>query len=353
MPLPNPRRTTVDNFVYNNGRLIGTSQTVLTSGRTGWTGNQRRRRNAKIMAPTALTTNVYERNTGTYTSGNPMKGIYRVGTLRYVDKTLPVVVKTAPSEHDERTAMMKAVSAFSKEAGLGVSLAETPSSLRLVGRRTTTVFQILTLAGKGKFRQAGDRLRAATGYNVSNRSIKRLEKRWSERKSYDSRRASSFWLEHQFGFVPLLQTIFDSISELERSETIRRRTGKSNGARYGMYAGVINTSQYTAARLGLLNPALVLWDKLPFSFVIDWFLPISTILRWLGSNRGLGKVYMWRSNQTVTTITVSGIHWETNIFYQRFRVFDPPTVGDIFNASSRSHGLWTVITSLALFNTLR
>lgn len=30
--------------------------------------------------------------------------------------------------------------------------------------------------------------------------------------------------------------------------------------------------------LGLTNPALVVWDKIPFSFVVDWFVPIGSFL---------------------------------------------------------------------------
>ena len=37
-----------------------------------------------------------------------------------------------------------------------------------------------------------------------------------------------------------------------------------------------------ARQLGLLNPATVLWERVPFSFVCDWFLPIGNYLNLIG-----------------------------------------------------------------------
>lgn len=37
---------------------------------------------------------------------------------------------------------------------------------------------------------------------------------------------------------------------------------------------ITNPTLKTADQLGLLNPGLVAWERVPFSFVIDWFIPI-------------------------------------------------------------------------------
>jgi hypothetical protein len=37
-----------------------------------------------------------------------------------------------------------------------------------------------------------------------------------------------------------------------------------------------------SAQLGLTHPGSVLWERLPWSFVVDWFIPIGTYLSNLG-----------------------------------------------------------------------
>jgi hypothetical protein len=37
-----------------------------------------------------------------------------------------------------------------------------------------------------------------------------------------------------------------------------------------------------ARQLGLMNPATILWERIPFSFVLDWFMPIGTYLNLIG-----------------------------------------------------------------------
>jgi hypothetical protein len=44
--------------------------------------------------------------------------------------------------------------------------------------------------------------------------------------------------------------------------------------------------------LGLNNPAGVLWEKLPYSFVIDWFLPVGNYLEALGLAKNLTGTFV-------------------------------------------------------------
>lgn len=67
-----------------------------------------------------------------------------------------------------------------------------------------------------------------------------------------------------------------------------------------------------ARSLGLYNPALVLWEKTPWSFVVDWFIPISSYLDNLGVLPSLDCRYM-RSE-----LRVANYHsWSGHAWYER------------------------------------
>lgn len=48
-----------------------------------------------------------------------------------------------------------------------------------------------------------------------------------------------------------------------------------------------NPNLYLSSMLGLVDPLEVLWDKVPYSFVIDWFLPVSTWISSCNASTGL------------------------------------------------------------------
>ena len=49
----------------------------------------------------------------------------------------------------------------------------------------------------------------------------------------------------------------------------------------------ISSLTTSASQIGLTNPALLAWDVLPFSFVVDWFLPLGGYLSSLDSMLGI------------------------------------------------------------------
>lgn len=50
-----------------------------------------------------------------------------------------------------------------------------------------------------------------------------------------------------------------------------------------------------ATQYGIANPALVLWEMVPFSFAVDWFLDIGGYLESLGALNGLVIDDYWRT----------------------------------------------------------
>lgn len=61
-----------------------------------------------------------------------------------------------------------------------------------------------------------------------------------------------------------------------------------------------------ASKLGLTNPAQLTWELIPFSFVIDWFLPIGDYLANLSSGEGIKITNFYKTIHKRRIITVTG-----------------------------------------------
>lgn len=120
-----------------------------------------------------------------------------------------------------------------------------------------------------------------------------------------STKASNAWLEYQYALMPLIYDIYGALELLKNglrdthllfsvTRTISASVDpgkfaycsyrKTMGGSVKQSARAVYTGQLVpgllsaAAELGLLNPALVIWELVPFSFVIDWILPIGRVL---------------------------------------------------------------------------
>lgn len=141
-----------------------------------------------------------------------------------------------------------------------------------------------------------------------------------------SRDIAGRWLEVAFGWSPLLSDIYGAIDEVGRTnqETgftiVSRATNRlveevvdvsykgqwrnviSNAAYYAVGQGKVTRQESyrvnlwfevdspalkRASALGLTNPAEVLWDLTPWSFVLDWVVPIGDWIRSLDAGFGL------------------------------------------------------------------
>lgn len=74
--------------------------------------------------------------------------------------------------------------------------------------------------------------------------------------------------------------------------------------KYKMRVKIPSTATRNATLLGLTNPAEVAWELIPFSFVVDWFLPIGNYLASVDSLFGLNVV--WCTKTVVVKTTSQG-----------------------------------------------
>lgn len=133
---------------------------------------------------------------------------------------------------------------------------------------------------------------------------------------YMSKSAANRWLEYQYGWRSLMFDIYGIMELIElqaekrhiitgtsRYETgtdpsyplappiggtmIKTGRGVRAGAMCRMDWEVENAVAQTHNRLGLLNPLALAWEAIPFSFVIDWVVPIGNYLNSLTGGWGL------------------------------------------------------------------
>lgn len=124
------------------------------------------------------------------------------------------------------------------------------------------------------------------------------------------------WLEYQYGWKPLMGTIYDGAEQLKRgfrtkeyifrgSSTASDSASKSykEYAAQSTYMECTKTSSVSARTTyrykvsnavidkidsaGLLNPLSIAWELVPFSFVADWFIPVGSVLSAITATAGL------------------------------------------------------------------
>jgi len=128
------------------------------------------------------------------------------------------------------------------------------------------------------------------------------------------------WLEMQYGWKPLLQDLHDvyhvinkttEVGTVVRGVGYGKRSAKGSfrqgsiimdweaksSARTVLLSKVTNSRAYLLQSLGLINPASIAWELVPYSFVIDWFMPIGATLEAMTATVGLEDLGGWTSTQ--------------------------------------------------------
>lgn len=190
-------------------------------------------------------------------------------------------------------ALAKFVSAVKdgQSASLGATLAEWEQSQKMIAARAGQLLSSLRSIKRGNVVGAARDL----GHALAPSSLKGKGGRRGRAASHD---ASNAWLELHFGWVPLIKDIYDAVNVLQSSipsNTVRAVSGSDlripivgNDFR-GLHkysclmkiqadVYISNPNLALANQLGLINPASVAWELVPFSFVVDWFLPVGNFL---------------------------------------------------------------------------
>jgi hypothetical protein len=286
--------------------------------------------------------------------------IYR-GSLVYVYSGIPVETITDRSG-DGSDSLAKAKAKFGgSEWNLAESLAELNQTANMVANRALQIARFANNLRKGNWKAISQEF----GRGVPG-SVKRLPA---------SKRIANGWLEVQFGWKPAISDAYNAVSAYnkglasrgssitKRSGSSRNRalsTGPNGGLTYdpskvssnATFTGVVdNPSVVSLNEMGLLNPALLAWNMMPFSFVVDWFLPISSVLAAMTVNAGMSHSYASITTRSVSVTRLKG--YPEYIIRGNMTATRKPGgtsgLSDIRGALlSPNLGLWHLVTSASL-----
>lgn len=229
------------------------------------------------------------------------------------------------------------------EADLGVTLAEGKESLNMIVSKLSDIASSARALKRGNL---GGAIKHLSG------TIPRGARRRAGRKLRQGD-VSGSWLALNLGWAPMISDIYTlaniQLDPLELKVTSPWRKGTAsvswggseipgkvikNECRSRIVALIRSEDmpgEYT--RLGLTNPALIAWELVPFSFVVDYFLPIGDVIEAMEVVRIKYKYAMIQMRKECVTVhpavpkggKVSQYLWAFNSFpetYNSYRWYD-------------------------------
>lgn len=189
-------------------------------------------------------------------------------------------------------------------ASLGVDLGEMRETLETIASLARAVRNPLRTMGE-QMKRAAKRRRRKGGKPAYNSTL------FAE----PFHQVSEAWLTWSYGVRPVFQSIHDAISVINGQPTLRDRVKASaSGSTSQTWSGtpyegsrnynatvsggfdlvVTNANYHLAEQLGVVNPLLIAWELVPFSFVFDGLIaPIGTWIETLSDYSGITREGGW------------------------------------------------------------
>lgn len=228
----------------------------------------------------------------------------------YVDNwgiPLPMDLNTRNRVHTELMLKVR-----DGRASYGEAIAESRKTINQIARSATSVFKALLAARRGQWNQVARHL------GVTNRQF------------FTGKSAASRWLEYQYGWLPLYEDVYDGYNLLMKGFRDKKQIASSvrsikdvagdrhlpswrsytSGSSMVNYRGKVFYSIQDSAlsnldQMGLINPLSLAWNLTPYSFAVDWFLPIGNVLDALTATFGVDFIDGFTSVRVVSNYTTA------------------------------------------------
>jgi len=227
-------------------------------------------------------------------------------------------------------ARLKLVEALGEQSMWAVNLAEAKKSLSLITGPAAGLISCVRkikrfdfVGATREFNRLHESMRLRSRRNLRPMSVPKGLK--ATPKAF-----ANNWLAFHFGWEPLVKDIGAGIDTLCKPYPPVKVIGKSkigpsvfsnrssgsfwtanrwvytSWCRMGCKVTVNNPNLYLAQQLGFVNPLSVVWELVPFSFVVDWFTNVGQILGQMSEFAGLSvtEAYTTRYQIAKTDTTI-------------------------------------------------
>lgn len=193
-----------------------------------------------------------------------------------------------------------------QRVNVGVAIGETKTTINMIGQSMTRLLRAYRAFRAKNWHQA---------YRIL------YGKKKARRYRHDhTKTAANLWLEWWYGWYPLLMDIYGGLETLREgfrskdqifsvtaleardydgqllalSPAAARLPGRQEAsidsvrasAKVKLWGKVLFQAHHNGSSLGLINPVSIAWELVPFSFVIDWLIPIGEWLESLSATSG-------------------------------------------------------------------
>lgn len=222
----------------------------------------------------------------------------------------------------------KFMSQANDSAQVGLALMEAKASLAMAERRLVQFGQLF----KGIITKNFRLVAKAIGNTKKSREVFRKTK---------GRPISETYIEWLFGWKPMIDDVQNVIEILGRDFSGSTITAKAMETSYQEYVVssireyrtfkgrhkisgklvVTNPNALLASQMGLTNPASLVWEAIPFSFLVNWFIPIGKYLATWDHGLGYKFTDLIVTNHIDThckRVEATWTRWENDFICHRF-----------------------------------
>lgn len=227
-------------------------------------------------------------------------------------KTFSYEVVIAGSDEAHNAALTKAKNKLKPDnSGWAENLAQGKKTCVDLSKLVINFGQMLLAVKRGNFAQAARHIG--------------LDGRGSRFKS-----VADFWLTTQYVIKPTMQDIYNlnqaAIHVLKMVhpfnvvgtgfadsdyrfifDTLDVHAKGKSSFRAQLNGSMANNASYLLDSAGLVNPIDLAWELLPFSFVVDWFIPVGNTLQAMTAGYGLNDNGGWITNHVDTALHISQV----------------------------------------------